>query len=95
MGVIVKVPGTRYSTYGKDAFTKAASLSIGSWIADGIIHDPIFGRLLNWLFLACYLVTFIVFWPVWIIIWAYCYFAHYKGTMEAFDLLKHLAFGKP
>jgi len=95
MGVIVKVPGTRYSTYGKDAFTKSASLSIGNMIAEGLVHDPIFGRLLNWLILSCIIVTFCVFWPVWGIIWIYCYFAHHTGTMQVWDLLKQMAFGKP
>jgi hypothetical protein len=94
-GVIVKIPGTNYSTYGKDSFTKAGALSVGNVIAEGLVHDPIFGRLLNWLILACIFMTFLVFWPVWAIIWIYCYFAHRKGTVEIFNLLKDMAFGKP
>jgi|GEM_PF-3514499 len=94
-GVIVKVPGTNYSTYGKDAFTKAGALSVGNVIAEGLVHDPIFGRLFNWLILSCIFVTFCVFWPVWLIIIVYCYFAHHTGTMQIWGLLKQMAFGKP
>ena len=94
-GVIVKVPGTSYSTYGRDAFTKAGALAVGNVIAEGLVHDPIFGRLLNWLILACILVTFCVFAPVWLIIIVYCYFAHHAGTLQVWDLLKSMAFGKP
>ena len=94
-GTIVKAPGSSYSTYDKDTFTKAGALSVGNVIAEGIVHDPIFGRLLNWLILACIFVSFCVFMPIWIIVIIYCYFAHHEGTMQSFSLVKEMAIGKP
>ena len=94
-GVVVPVEGTGFRVYGPGAFTRAPALSIGNVIAGGIVKDPIAGRLFNWLILACILVTFCVFAPVWLIIIVYCYFTHRTGTLQVWDLLKSMAFGKP
>ena len=94
-GVIAGTSGSNYSVYGKNAFTNSGALSVGEAIADGAVHDPIFGRLLNWLILACIFVMIWVFLPIWVIIIIYCYFAHRKGTLEAWELIKDMALGKP
>ena len=98
MGIIVKVKGTDYSAYGKDmmeAGPKAASLGVGSYLADGFLHDPIMGRLINWLLLGCFLASFIAMFPFWILIFAYLYLAHRGAFFEFIALLIHLAVGKP
>ena len=95
MDIIAKDPQSGNSVFGKNAFTEAGAMGIGGKLADAIIHDQIFGRLLNWLFLACIAVTVCVFFPVWAIIFIYCFFLHHKGTMEFLGLLLHMAIGNP
>lgn len=98
MGIIVRAKGTRYSAYGKDAFEtfpKAAALGVGSFLADGFLHDPIMGRLINWLLLGCFLTSFIVMFPFWILIFAYLFLAHRRGFFQFIALLINLAIGTP
>ena len=99
MGTIVKVQGPDgWSVFEKDmptAMTSAATLTEGSVIAEYLVHDPIFGRLLNWLLLACAAVMIITFFPIWVVIIIYSYFAHHDGTMEMFHLAWDMLAGDP